>query len=46
MKNVNGEVYQSRVGELLETLAKEMDMQIIIISDDPWLEIGKVVRLT
>lgn len=45
MKHVNGEEYQSRVGAMLETLAKEMNIQIIIATDDEWLHIGKVVAV-
>jgi hypothetical protein len=45
MKNVNGEVYQSRVGEMLLTLGRELGVQMVIVSDDDWLKIGKVVEL-
>lgn len=45
MKNVNGSVYQDRVGQLIETLAEELDVQFIIVTDDDWLKIGKVVEL-
>lgn len=44
-KNVNGEENQSRVGELLETIVEEMDLQLIQVTDDEWLKIGKVVEL-
>lgn len=44
MRNVNGEVYQSRVGGLLLDLAKEMNVQFIIVTDDDWLRIGKVIQ--
>lgn len=43
---VNGEEYQERVGEMVETLANEMGIQFLIVSDDDWLKIGKVVHLT
>lgn len=43
--HVNGTVYQERVGQMLLTLAEEMQVQFLIISDDDWLEVGKVVRL-
>ncbi len=45
MKNVNGEEHQSKVGALLSMLAKEMEMQFILVSDDEWLRIGKVIDL-
>lgn len=44
-KNINGSMYQDRVGELLETLAEELDVQLVIVTDDDWLKIGKVVEL-
>lgn len=44
-KNINGEEYQSRVGGLLLDLAKEMKVQFIIVTDDEWLKIGKVIQL-
>ena len=43
MKNVNGEEYQERVGEMIMTLAKELGVQFLIVTDDNWLKIGKVV---
>lgn len=45
MKNVNGQIYQDRVGQLMETLAEEMGVQFIIVTDDDWLKVGKVVQL-
>jgi len=45
MRNVNGEVYQERVGQLLLTLAEEMGVQFIVVSDDDWLKVGKVIEL-
>ena len=42
---VNGKEYQDRVGSLLTALAKEMQVQFVIVSDDEWLKIGKVVEL-
>jgi DNA repair exonuclease SbcCD ATPase subunit len=44
-KNLNGEVYQDRAGGLLLDLAKEMQVQFIIVTDDHWLKIGKIVQL-
>ena len=42
---VNGEEYQSRIGGMLEVLAAETGMQIILVTDDDWLKIGKVIQL-
>lgn len=44
-KNINGERYQQRMAELLEILSKEMGVQMLIVTDDPWLKIGKVIEL-
>lgn len=44
-KHVNGEEYQGRVGGMLLDLAKEMKVQFVIVTDDDWLRIGKVVQL-
>jgi uncharacterized protein YydD (DUF2326 family) len=44
-KNVNGEEYQERVGQLILQLAEEMEVQFIISSDDDWLKVGTVVEL-
>lgn len=45
MKFLNGEEYQRRMGELLQTLAKETGIQMLIATDDPWLKVGKVIEL-
>ena len=45
MKNVNGEIYQERMGTMLETLAEDFGIQFILVSDDSWLHIGKVIAL-
>lgn len=45
MKFVNGETYQGRVGQLIESLAADLGFQFVIATDDPWLNIGKVVEL-
>lgn len=42
---LNGEVYQERVADMLIELSKEFGVQTILATDDPWLEIGKVIRL-
>lgn len=44
-RNVNGAKYQARVGQLITDLASEMNIQFIIVTDDDWLQIGKVIRL-
>lgn len=44
-KNINGEEYQQRAGALMETLAEEMGFQFIIVTDDDWLKVGKVVQM-
>ncbi len=45
LRNLNGEIYQDRVGELLMALSKEFKVQMVIASDDDWLRIGKVIDL-
>lgn len=45
LKWVNGEEYQQQVGRMFEVLAKEMQVQMIIVSDDEWLRIGKIVEV-
>jgi DNA repair exonuclease SbcCD ATPase subunit len=45
MKWVNGEDYQGRVASLLQSLARDFGIQMVIVSDDDWLRIGKVVDL-
>jgi hypothetical protein len=45
-KFVNGEEEQERVATLLETLSQELAIQFIIVTDDSWLKIGKVIELT
>lgn len=45
MKNVNGEEYQERVGALILELARETGVQFLIVSDDDFLKVGKVVEL-
>jgi hypothetical protein len=42
---LNGENYQSRVANMINILAAETGFQFIFCSDDPWLEIGNVIRL-
>lgn len=42
---VNGSEYQKSVAQLLETLAEELGVQIIMATDDEWLQIGNVIEL-
>lgn len=44
-KHLNGEEHQVRVGAMVEMLATEMGVQMIIITDDEWLELGEVIPL-
>lgn len=44
-RDVNGEEYQSRVAALLESLADDLGVQFLIVSDDDWLRVGKVIDL-
>ncbi len=44
-KFVNGEEYQSRVGQMLESLSKDFGIQMLIVTDDYWLRVGKVIEL-
>jgi DNA repair exonuclease SbcCD ATPase subunit len=44
-KNVNGSEYQERVAGLLVQLAEEMDVQLIVVSDDDWLHVGNVIKV-
>lgn len=44
-RNVNGDVYQERMGGMLLSLAKELNVQMVIVSDDSWMKVGKVVQL-
>lgn len=44
-KNVHGEGNRERVGELLQTLSRELGIQFIIATGLDWLQIGKVIEL-
>ena len=44
-KNVNGEENRRRVRRLVETVPKELGVQIIMSTGYPWLEIGSVVEM-
>lgn len=44
-KNINGEVYQERAGRMIQALARDMGVQFIIVSDDDWLKVGRVIEL-
>lgn len=45
LRFVNGIEYQGRVAGLLEVLAEEFGVQLVLVSDDDWLQVGEVVRL-
>lgn len=44
-KNVNGTENQERVGNMMTMITKELDVQIIMVTDDEWLKIGKVIEV-
>lgn len=44
-KNVNGEEYQARVAAVVTALAEDLDFQIVFVTDDDWLKVGKVIEL-
>lgn len=44
-KHVNGDAEQGRVAELVLTLAKEFGVQILIVTDDQFLKVGKVIEV-
>lgn len=44
-KFINGEEYQHKFAQLLQTLCEELQFQIILCSDDDWLRIGKVIEV-
>jgi hypothetical protein len=45
MRFVNGEENQRRVAQMLLTLCKELGFQLVLVSDDDWLKVGKVIEL-
>lgn len=45
LKNLNGEEYQERVAGMILSLARDLGVQFVFTSDDPWLKVGKVVEL-
>lgn len=45
-KNVNGVQYQERIGKMIEMITQELGVQIIMVTDDDWLKIGKVIEVT
>lgn len=44
-KNINGPEAQERAAFMLEAFAKRMKVQIIMVSDDDWLQLGKVIQI-
>ena len=45
LKFLHGEEYQERMANVCETLAKEFGVQMVIASDESWLQIGKEISL-
>lgn len=45
MRNIHGTNNRRRAAELLLTLAKEMDLQVILATGLEWLKVGNVVEL-
>lgn len=44
-RGLNGEENRKRMGKLLLTLSKEMQVQIIMSSGNDWMKVGKVINL-
>jgi DNA repair exonuclease SbcCD ATPase subunit len=44
-KNVNGKVHQKRVASMITTITEELGIQLVMVTDDDWLKIGKVVEV-
>lgn len=44
-KNVNGAENQERVGKMVSMITDELNVQIIMVTDDDWLKIGKVIEV-
>lgn len=45
MRNVHGDGNRQRAAELLLTVAREMDVQIVMATGLEWLKVGKVIDL-
>lgn len=45
MRFINGSEAQARMAELLPLLCQELNLQIVLVSDDPWLRLGTVIDL-
>ncbi|RJQ24600.1 hypothetical protein C4577_07465 [Candidatus Parcubacteria bacterium] len=45
-RNINGEEYQQRAGNLIQLLAEEMKVQFVVVSDDEWLKVGNVIDMS
>lgn len=45
MKNVNGAGNRRRCAALVEALAEQLGVQVILVTGYDWLEVGKVLRL-
>lgn len=44
-RNLHGEQYEANVGGMLLALARDLGVQIVMATDEPWLEVGTVIRL-
>lgn len=44
-KNINGPEAQERAANMLEAFAARLKVQIVMVSDDDWLQLGKVVQI-
>jgi DNA repair exonuclease SbcCD ATPase subunit len=44
-RNINGQLYRERAAELIEVLAQELDLQVIIATGLDWLKIGTVIEI-
>lgn len=42
-RNINGQMYRERAAKLLETLSRELQIQVILATGEKWLRIGKVI---
>lgn len=45
LRNVHGDEYRERSAELVEALAKDLGIQIIMVTGMDWLKIGKVIEV-
>ena len=45
LKNLNGLEFQDKAAQLILSLAEDLGVQFIIVTDDDWLKVGNVVNL-